>query len=320
MTKYFRQSFRGDLSLPVPWSNVYGLARSILVLSPLLTLLCTPSNYLFFPINGSAAAVHCSGLSGAGFFCLAGQGYLEVERWVAVAVLAVVASGWRPRWTCLPHWYLTISFFYNSAAPEGGDQISAIVALLLIPVCLTDSRKWHWLPDRGDIESNGLERRFGATVAVIAIALVKIQVSWVYLQSGISKLSHGFWLDGTAMYYWTRNDTFGAPSWSRGFAYSVTEQPVLEAISTWVPILIEVAAGISILLRPRFRLAILTAGFLLHFCIGLVIGLWSFAIAMWGCLVFLLIPMGVQISPEYLSVTFHRLMRRTERSAVAPES
>jgi hypothetical protein len=36
----------------------------------------------------------------------------------------------------------------------------------------------------------------------------------------------------------------------------------------------------------------LFTGISLHLFIGLIIGLWSFSIIMWGCLIFLLIPFG----------------------------
>jgi uncharacterized membrane protein len=41
---------------------------------------------------------------------------------------------------------------------------------------------------------------------------------------------------------------------------------------------------------------------MLHFFIGLLIGLWSFAIAMWACLIFLSVPMGVQLPVQVRAV------------------
>jgi hypothetical protein len=138
--------------------------------------------------------------------------------------------------------------------------------------------------------------------AFLGMTLIKVQVSWLYLQSGIAKLSQTAWLDGTAMYYWTRNGTFGAPMWSRDTVYRITAQPIFEVGMTWGPIVIEVATGISLLLHYRLRRIILYAGITLHLFIGLIIGLWSFSIIMWGCLIFLLIPFGqlARASPQEL--------------------
>jgi antimicrobial peptide system SdpB family protein len=134
--------------------------------------------------------------------------------------------------------------------------------------------------------------QFRVVSAIISMALIKVQISWLYLQSGIAKLGQTAWLDGTAMYYWARNGTWGAATWSRDTVYWLTSQPIFEAGMTWGPIVIEVAAGISLLLRYGFRRIILYAGISLHLLVGLMMGLWCFSIIMWGCLIFLLIPFG----------------------------
>jgi antimicrobial peptide system SdpB family protein len=127
--------------------------------------------------------------------------------------------------------------------------------------------------------------------AFLGMALIKVQVSWLYLQSGIAKLGQTAWLDGTAMYYWARNGTFGAPTWSRDTVYWLTSQPIFEAGMSWGPIVIEVTAGISLILHYRLKQIILFAGIFLHLFIGLIIGLWI----MWGCPIFPLIPFGQPI-------------------------
>jgi antimicrobial peptide system SdpB family protein len=124
------------------------------------------------------------------------------------------------------------------------------------------------------------------------MALIKIQISWLYLQAGIAKLGQPYWVDGTAMYYWFRHGRFGAPTWSRDIVYWLTSQPISEAGMTWGAIAIEVALGISLFFHNRLRRIMLFAGISLHLFIGLIIGLSSFAIVMWGCLIFLLIPFG----------------------------
>ncbi|MEU0498787.1 hypothetical protein [Mycobacterium sp. NPDC006124] len=59
-------------------------------------------------------------------------------------------------------------------------------------------------------------------------------------------------------------------------------------------IAIEVAVGASPLLPRRFRSILLPLALLLHLMVAVVLGLWSFSIVMWGCLIFLLVPMGTQ--------------------------
>jgi antimicrobial peptide system SdpB family protein len=281
----------GDIRLPIPWSDLYGLARSLLAVGPLLTLLSTSVADLMFGIGAGGSGNRCSGLAGLGLFCLEGSDHLLVKQWVAIVVLVGVVSGWRPRVTCLPHAYVAISLFHDISAPEGGDQISSIVALMLIPVCLLDRRRWHWSP-YSPPRVTTMWGQVRVISAFLGIVLIKVQVSWLYIQSGIAKLGQTAWLDGTAMYYWTRNGIFGAPTWSRDAVYWLTSKPIFEAGTTWGPIVIEVAAGISLLLPCRLKWIILCAGISLHLFIGLIIGLWSFSITMWGCLIFLLVPFG----------------------------
>jgi antimicrobial peptide system SdpB family protein len=285
----------GDIELPLPWSDLYGLARSLLAVGSLLTLLFTTASDLIFVVDAGASGNRCSGFAGLGLFCLGGNDHLQIKQWVAIAVLVSVVSGWRPRITCLPHAYVAVSLFHNISAPEGGDQIASSVALMLVPICLSDRRRWHWSsynPPNVMTTTWGQVRIIGA---FLGMALIKVQLSWLYLQSGIAKLGQTAWLDGTAMYYWARNGTFGVPMWSRDTVYWLTSQPIFEAGMSWGSIVIEVAAGISLILNYRLKRIILFAAISLHLFIALIIGLWSFSIIMWGCLTFLLIPFGRQI-------------------------
>lgn len=300
------------MRVPVPWTNCFGAARSLIALGPLLTLMCTRGSDLFFPLAGdSPGQAHCGGAGRVLLFCLdGGQQHLELKRWVAGTVLAMVVSGWRPRITCIPHAYVAYSYFWCLSAPEGGDQIASILALLLIPVCITDRRIWHWQSTKLEAVSDdrtGHTRvllQLSRSVAAIAVALVKLQISWLYVQAGISKLSSQDWVSGAAMYYWARNATFGAPSWQHPIVYWLTRQPVLVGAMTWVPIAIEISIGISLLLPYRARIPLLVAGLGFHFLIGLIVGLWSFAIIMWGCLLFLLSPAGLSLANRQKPRTF----------------
>lgn len=284
-----------------PWTNCFGAARSLIALGPLLMLLCAKGSSLFYPMVGNDAPTNnrCTGAGKLLLFCLDG-GYheLEVKRWVAVAVLTVVVVGWRPRITCLPHAYVALSLFYGLSTPEGGDQIASILALLLIPLCLTDSRTWHWRLLDLRPESEGTSAQMAGCLATISVALIKLQVSVIYIQAGISKLGSQSWVTGAGMYYWVRNRDFGVADWQQPLVYWLTSQPVIVLAMTWIPICIEVSLGISLLLPLRARIPLLCAGVGLHFLIGLMTGLWSFSIIMWGCLLFLLSPAGLSVSHD----------------------
>jgi hypothetical protein len=44
----------------------------------------------------------CSNFGVIGIYCLLNP-YLEVAKWLSIVILAVVASGWRPRYKALFH-------------------------------------------------------------------------------------------------------------------------------------------------------------------------------------------------------------------------
>lgn len=230
------------LSFGSPWTNCYGVARSCIALGPLLTLLFTPLSDLLFGLKGSNLD-RCVGPVRFGLFCVGGQNGDDVKQWVAILILGAVVSGWRPRVTCLPHAYVAVSFFLDQSNGDGGDQISSIVSLLLLPVCLNDPRRWQWtVSDSGpnvQRATDSLRAAASTTVAVVGMWVIKLQISWIYLQSGVSKLGQGFWVDGTAMYYFVRHGTFGASRWARETLYWITSQPVLEAAVTWTPIAVD---------------------------------------------------------------------------------
>src|SRR5690606_40939524 len=54
--------------------------------------------------------------------CLLAPDHLELARWLSVVALLVVASGWRPRLTALPHWWLTWSLSVSATLTDGRSE------------------------------------------------------------------------------------------------------------------------------------------------------------------------------------------------------
>jgi len=244
--------------------------------------------------NGVVPPV-CTGEGQAGIWCVAPN--LTVARWLSVAVLLVVASGWRPRFTAVFHWYVSWSLISNSTIQDGGDQITAVLTLLLIPVCLTDSRRWHW--QRPPV----LEREpgLGQIVARAALLLIQVQVAVVYLHASIAKLGVPEWADGTAMYYWSRHSSFGSPPWLRPLIDAVTGSPLGVAALTWGSIALEFALALGIVLGAAARRVLLVCGLLFHAAIAVEMGLISFFAAMAGALLLYLLPVGHHVRLEEVS-------------------
>jgi len=276
------------LQRSTPWSNVYGAARSLIALAHLLTFTACSSTTLFHPILGVLETPQGEGITRYGFFYLL-RGHLDLARWLASIVLLLVVIGWRPRWTGLLHAYLAWSFDHNGSMIEGGEQVAQILTMLMIPVTLTDSRKWHWGPSlMVPIDGNAAILR--KMVASIFLVAIRLQVCGIYLHASTGKFTVQAWADGTAMYYFVSNHTFGPAPWLRPFALWLCDHGALLTSMTWGAMLIEVALAASLLADKRWWTPFLLAGVFLHTGIALIHGLISFALIMIGAVVLYLRP------------------------------
>jgi antimicrobial peptide system SdpB family protein len=267
-----------------PWTNVYGIARSILGISGALVLLATPPDVLFYVSQGGPMRI---GVGRFGLFCLLAN-HLLLARFLAIAVFALVASGWRPRLTGLAHWYVAFSLQSSARLLEGGDHIHAILALLLVPVTLGDRRTWHWqnaLPPQTGLLDGCM--RFAAFTG---LALVRLQVAGLYFDAAVGKMAVRQWADGTALYYWwIAQPSFAAPAW-----LELLLRPVLlsraVAIVTWSVIVFELLLSAGLVMRHRYRRPLLIVGIGFHAMIAVFHGLPTFAATMVAALILYLYP------------------------------
>jgi antimicrobial peptide system SdpB family protein len=291
-----------------PWASGLGLARTLLALGTLGTLLTTSPQTLMAPLADGTIPPTCDALTKWGLWCAVTAGQGELARWLSVAVLLLVASGWRPRFTGVLHWYVVWSLMANASILDGGDQVTTVLALLLIPVTLTDPRRWHWqsVPRK--------EPGVARVVAYTGMVLVQIQVAVIYFHASIAKLSVREWADGTAMFYWLRHPTFGADGWVRPIVELVTGSPVGVAVMTWAAIALEFALAVALLLRPPLRRVLLVAGITFHGLIALTMGLISFSTAMTAALLLYLLPIGHQVArPVWADAVWARVRHRIPR-------
>ena len=297
MLKTAIRKLRSPTVLPIPWTNTVGLARTLLALGAALTLVASSPDSVFSYRLGTGPTPACDGAKSILAFCLLPRDQIAVPYILAICVLLVAASGWRPRLTAIPQWYVHLSLFIGMSAPDGGDQLAAILSLILIPIGLTDARTWHWsrleaIPS--DSPSRGDQWRVAA--GVICIVTAKVQVSVVYFQAGVAKLSHPEWADGTAFYYWSTDPAFGVPTWLAVPVRWVMENPYLVVWFAWIPMLLEVCLAAGCLFKVQHRKYLLGAAFVFHLSIAILMGLWSFAFTMWAAALILLGPVGYQLA------------------------
>jgi antimicrobial peptide system SdpB family protein len=266
-----------------PWTNVYGISRSLLALGTLMTLVLTPLPALFSPTTSHSADPVCLAPASFGIFCLMPRGALDLARIVAVALLALTATGWRPRLTAVPHWWVSFSLPTSASVIDGGDHVTQVLTLLLLPVALTDARPWHWS------RAEGLGTTQSRLVALSCLLAIRVQVAGIYAQSSIAKLSVPEWIDGTVMYYWLTDPMFGAPAWLQPLLTPVITTGAV-ALITWSALALEFALVLALVAGARIRSSLLVAGILFHTVIAIVIGLVSFGFAMSAALILYLRP------------------------------
>lgn len=299
-----------------PWTDVYGTARSLLALATASTLIANPAAVMFRPVAGGIAQVPLaqSALQRIGFFALFGEPNLELARWVAAFFLLIVASGWRPRITAIPHWWISLSLQMNAVTVDGGDQLTAVLTLLLLPIALTDSRAWHWQNSQAP-ENSSASRRL---IAVFTLLLIRIQVAGVYFHAAVGKFAVAEWANGTALYYWILHPGFGAADWLSPIVTPLLVNGYTVVLLTWGVMASEYALSLGLFVSRRAWPALLTLGIGLHVGIVLLHGLVSFSVAMFAALILYLRP--AERTFGFASACQWHLSRRRDGAAAAREA
>ena len=265
-----------------PWTNVYGLARSMLAAATLLTLLANPAGELFHPLLvDDPGIIDRRAIDGLSLFSLAHE-HLGLAKLVAVILLLLVVSGWRPRLTALPHWWISYSFAASASVIDGGDLVAATLSLLLLPVALTDRRPWHW---RGVGDGSV----WASVAAQTGLLLVRFQVSVIYLFAAVLKIRNEEWSNGTALHYWWTHPKFGTWGPFRWLTDLIGPTRLVVPV-TWSVLVLELALAFALVAPVRLRNRLLPVAVLFHVGIALLHGLPTFALTMSAALVLYLRP------------------------------
>ena len=252
----------------------FAFGRTALALATLSELLFTRSGALFTRV-GPAVGPLCSAQPKVSLFCLAGQyEFLEARRWLAIVLLLVVASGYRPRYLTIVHLWVVYSVTTSVTLPDGGDSIALIVVCLITPMCLADQRRWHWTaPAR-------LMGRDGRTIAYLSFWALRLQIAYLYADSAIAKMGVADWQNGSAFYYFIRDKMFGSADPLSPLWVWLSDQSLVTLTVTWGAIVAELAIALFVLLDARWRLAAFGLAVALHALIFLTMGLFSFSLVM----------------------------------------
>lgn len=269
-------------------TNVYGISRSLLALGLLLTLVFNSTDILFQFDEVFIKNVKLNPLFNFNYFYIFRDNLL-LSKLIAILILLTVIIGIYPRYTVILHWWLSISFFSSALVIDGGDQISAILTLFLIPFGLTDNRKWHWSKFEKNISD------YYKIFLFFNLFTIRVQASVVYFFAAALKMKEPHWQDGTVLYYWFTHPVFGA----NDFIYTITkpliESPII-AIITWSVILLEIVLSMALVMKKSYRKYLFVIGVLFHFAIIIIHGLFSFFFSITALLVIYLLPIDEQIN------------------------
>lgn len=268
-----------------PWTNAYGLARTIMALATAATLAVNNAEILFKPALGVTEYPACTNT--VSIFCLVPNTYLwlNILRWICVGILLVIASGWRPRITAFFHWWICYSLQVSALTIDGGEQVAAVFSLLLLPLALTDPRKSHWDPIPLEKPINLYSR----VIALVTFTVIRIQVAILYFNSTTAKLQENEWLDGTAVFYYLQEPMLGLNPWLMNLF-----KPILSSwmiiFPTWGTLVVQTILVIGLFAPKRNRKYILLLAIFMHEIFGLILGLISFSAIMFSVLILYLRP------------------------------
>ncbi|MCD9617430.1 HTTM domain-containing protein [Chryseobacterium gleum] len=181
---------------------------------------------------------------------------------------------------------------------EGGDQISLVLSVLLIPLCLVDKRKNGWINNRVVYNNNSLLY----INSKWALLFIQIQVAILYFNAGTAKMYAPEWTNGTAVYYWFNDNVFGAvPIIKHVFGFLFKNEMTVSFIN-WGSIILEIFIFSAIFLKQEIKYLIFVPAILFHLTIIIIHGLPTFFIAMSATLILYLWRLDISIKENIMNI------------------
>jgi antimicrobial peptide system SdpB family protein len=247
-------------------------ARSLIALSSFLLLISNDLHPLMVPVTDLRWVQRFN------IFTVLG---ISVGKITALVVLGCVISGYFPKVTAILQTWVHFSICSAISVIDGGDQVALNLSLLLIPLCFLDTRKNQW-----HSSESKMDRRKQVNVfASVYYYLIQLQVSVIYLHAAVGKLMKDDWRDGTSLYFWNTNVTFGASGWLEKFNNNILLSSFAPFLA-WLVMILELGLFACILVtNNRIKKLFLILGIAFHFLIVVNYGLVTFFFSMSAALI-----------------------------------
>lgn len=278
-------------------SNTITFARMLLALCFLTTLLFSSINDLFPAQHIAQLKTNFHGCSKLNIYLWFDN--IQIPYLISIITLGLVVSGIYPRLTCLLQTWISYSIYNSMLVTDGGDQINIILTFLLIPICLLDNRKNGWIINSNqNVNSNS----FFLYNASIALVFIQIQMAVLYFNASVTKMFAPEWLNGTAVYYWFNDPTFGAPDWLDYCIGFLFKNDYTVTFINWSVMLLEIMLFVGIFLKQKYKSLLFVLAFIFHFLIFVIHGLPSFGLSMTAGLILFYLELDKTIIENYKSI------------------
>lgn len=285
---YVRNKLQSIISNLLQGYNFYhpsiAIARTCLAFGSAVTLIFNSPEFLFFP-TFKTNPNQIFDLTKISIFYLSFPNHIYIGVISSLVILLAVIIGIYPRITCFLHFWISFSIYNSSFIIEGGDQLTSILTLLLIPICLCDKRSNHWQNKSMNISQSSFYIN-----AVFSYWIIRLQMAILYLNSSMGKIAVAEWVNGTALYYWFTDLRFGMPDYLYPLILPILQNKFLLPLLTWGVIILEFFLFLSFNFDNNWRKKWLVIGIFFHFLIFIIHGLMSFFLAMTGGLILYLYP------------------------------
>ena len=259
----------------------FQITRSLIAFATLCTLLFSPSISLFTHTTFNSMRVNDSLLYKINLLNLLGYDRIYIAKLISIIILLFVLTGYFHKISCFLHWYVSFSLYSSLTIVDGGDQIAAIITLLLIPIALCDNRKNTWVRSK----NLNATKPFSFFLSNSVLFVIQLQIAIIYLNSGVAKVFIADWQNGSAYYYWFTHNAFGAPNYLIYLFGNFFSNPLTVALISWGTIIFEITLfGCLFSSNTSFKNIMFKLGIAFHGLIFLVHGLFSFGFIMIGCL------------------------------------